>query len=340
MDRINTSKETTELIHQARTGIVTGMNHLNRAIGDFKDAMAPVVLALNRVMDAVSKMEEFASSTPEKQDAFNDKLENIHADIEPLRDSLALKQQQFFEGKPVELTRKELGQVIALVRKTTVSLDLLRLQFVASSRERIMFKWKRGASYSAWIVLISGLLAGFSIALTHPGYDEGLNAHYHNKPNFRGHRFECIDHAVDNNWGSGTPFKGIPRNRFSVRWEGCVKVDEGTERQIVAGADDRIRVILNGEMIIDDWTPHSYRLQFAEHILRPGVYPIEIKYQEEKGPARVFLGWKGLHEEVAPIPPENLLPRNVLIGGGGSNRECPKMPPLRNVRVSSKAASK
>jgi hypothetical protein len=105
-------------------------------------------------------------------------------------------------------------------------------------------------------------------------------------------------------------------------------VDEGGNRQIVAGADDRIQVIVNGEMLIDDWKPHRFRLQHADHVLRPGVYPIEIKYQEEKGDAKVFLGWKGEGDKVMPIPPENLLPRNVLIGGGGSNRECPKMPPL------------
>lgn len=340
MNGSNVSKETAQLIHQARTSMVTGMNHLNRAVGDFKDAMAPLLSALNRALDAVLKMEAFASLASEKQDAFDKALKKIHEDIVSVRDSLASKQQLFFEGKPADVTIKELGQVIAQVRKTTVSLDSLRIRYVASSRERMMFKWKRGAVYTAWIVLISGLAAGFSIALTHPGYDEGLTAHYYNRPNFRGHRFECIDHTVDNNWGTGTPFKGIPKNRFSVRWEGCVKVDEGVERQIVVGADDRIQVILNGKMIIDDWAPHRYRLQYAEHVLRPGIYPIEIKYQEDKGEARVFLGWKGLQEEAAPIPPENLLPRNVLIGGGGSNGKCPKMPPLGNAGVSSKKAAK
>ena len=340
MDGSNHSKETARLIRQARSGSVTGMRHLNRSIGDFRDGMAPILYSLNRVLDAIAKMESFSSPSSDRENLPLDTLAKMAEEITPTRDRLASDYQRFLDGESTEFSQKELRQALGRIRRTTATLDGVRIRHLASPAERMVFKWKRGAVYVLWILLVSGLIAGFSIALTHPGYDEGLNAYYHNKVDFKGHRFECIDHSVDNDWGLGTPFRGLPRNRFSIRWEGCVRVDEGTERQIVAGADDRIQVVLNGEMIINDWSPHKYRLQYAERVLEPGVYPIEIKYQEDKGPARVFLGWKGLQEDVSPIPPENLLPRNVLIGGGGSNRDCPKMPPLRNAKASGKAASR
>jgi hypothetical protein len=325
------SAEITKLLKTARAKAVTAMNHAERAIGDPEDALPALASAFHLVDKAASQMEaHFDHST-------SGDLHESQSRIAMQRRSLATALGRYLDGEPGGATRQEIREAIRLVHKVTRDLNTLRLDRVASLWERRLEKIKKAVIYTVWIVLIAGIAAGFSVALTQPGYDQGLNAYYHNRPNFRGHQFECIDHRVDNDWKGRAPFRGIPRNNFSVRWEGCVKIDEGTERQIVAGADDRIQVILNGEMIIDDWAPHRFELRYSERVLRPGVYPIEIKYQEEKGAARVFLGWKGLHEKVQAIPPENLLPRNMLIGGLASNRACPKMPPLKKTVPAPKA---
>ena len=103
-------------------------------------------------------------------------------------------------------------------------------------------------------------------------------------------------------------------------------------------ADDNIRVILDGDTVIDSWKAPQKNQTYHTPILESGIYPIELQYEENVGPASVFLGWKHKDdEEIKPIPPKYLLPRKLNMGGGGINSDCPEMP---RVRPYKKAPSK
>jgi hypothetical protein len=59
---------------------------------------------------------------------------------------------------------------------------------------------------------------------------------------------------LDYDWGAGSPAPGIVNNdQFSARWTRYVDFTAGTYR-FTATADDGIRVWLDNELIINDWS--------------------------------------------------------------------------------------
>ena len=66
------------------------------------------------------------------------------------------------------------------------------------------------------------------------------------------------DPAIDFNWGTGSPSDRIRPNDFSVRWTRTVYMDADRYR-FNARMDDGMRVFLDGNLIIDDWSDGSVR---------------------------------------------------------------------------------
>jgi PA14 domain len=62
---------------------------------------------------------------------------------------------------------------------------------------------------------------------------------------------------VNFDWGSGAPAEGIGRNQFSVRWEGELEAQFSEPYAIHMTSDDRARVWINGELLIDEWYEHG-----------------------------------------------------------------------------------
>ncbi len=226
--------------------------------------------------------------------------------------------KQYLEGEAVAQSRSELVAELRRLVKSREQAEQMFLEHCGSTKRQRAAQLGRLLPIMAAVVLLALIAAGIGIAASVPDFDEGLDGTYFVKQNHQGHRFERIDHGIDFSWELHSPFKGIPRDRFSARWEGCLHVEADNVMTLVAGADDRVRVSLDGERVIDDWTNHQFRFTRADKPLTAGVHRITVDYQEDTGTARIFLGWSRGGETAVPIPPEHLIPKK-----GNRRFKCP-----------------
>lgn len=85
------------------------------------------------------------------------------------------------------------------------------------------------------------------------------------------------------NWGLGAP-EGLPVNDFSIRWTSRPILSAGNYR-LSLQADDGVRVIIDGELVIDEWHTAQARVYTADVSLASGPHTIVIEYFEANGVA-------------------------------------------------------
>lgn len=135
--------------------------------------------------------------------------------------------------------------------------------------------------------------------------DTGSNwqGFYWDNNNFQGSpRLSRIDPAINFNWDFGSPDPAIPPDNFSVRWVNNIAFAAGTYR-FRAGADDGIRVAINGNLIINRFTNSEFREDFADVTLNAGTYQIIVDYFEGVGRAGVLFDWQLATSIVPTITP-------------------------------------
>jgi LysM repeat protein len=101
--------------------------------------------------------------------------------------------------------------------------------------------------------------------------------------------FDRRDAEVNFNWGTDNP-AGLPADRFSIRWEKYEFFKEGDYR-FEAVADDGVRVLVDGQVIIDGWLIQPATEYKADIHVREGVHFLEIEYYEEAEDAQIHVFW-------------------------------------------------
>jgi glucose/arabinose dehydrogenase len=96
------------------------------------------------------------------------------------------------------------------------------------------------------------------------------------------------DQEINFDWGSGSPSPGIPSDEFSARWTKEVSFAQGTHR-FTATADDGVRVMVDGVVIIDAWSDHPPTTYTADLTLTSGPHTITVEYYEHGGGALMRL---------------------------------------------------
>lgn len=136
----------------------------------------------------------------------------------------------------------------------------------------------------------------------------GLTATYFNSLNFRGKSISRIDSAVDFDWGVGTPLPGIAAETFSVRWTGQILAAETGRYTFRTNSDDRVRLWVNGELIIDDWRDHTATFDIGTISPEAGQrYDIKLEYEDHRGAAMMQLDWmRPSQNGFVSIPQANL----------------------------------
>jgi hypothetical protein len=95
---------------------------------------------------------------------------------------------------------------------------------------------------------------------------------------------------LDHDWGTGSPGASVPVDGFSARWVRYIDVSAGTYR-FTATSDDGIRVHVDGELIIDEWSDHPAKTVSAEKQLNAGYHLVVVEYYENGGLAVAGLAW-------------------------------------------------
>jgi uncharacterized protein YgiM (DUF1202 family) len=149
-----------------------------------------------------------------------------------------------------------------------------------------------------WLALCAALIVTPLIAFRPAlGQDQiwGSNwqAYYWDNQNFSGNpKIIRTDPAINFNWQTGSPDPAIPSDHFSARWYGTFNFAAGTYT-FRAGADDGIRVAIDGNIVINAWQDavSGFQVRTADVVLGAGDHNIIVDYYENLGNAGVQFSW-------------------------------------------------
>lgn len=151
------------------------------------------------------------------------------------------------------------------------------------------------------------------------GVQEGLLGSYFNNADFTDPVFDRVDAMVDFNWGSGSPDPKVGSNSFSVRWSGFVTPEYSETYTFYTVSDDGVKLWVNDELVVSDWSDHAPRERSGEISLKAGVsYSVKIEYYENAGGAVAKLLWS------SPSRAKQIIPKERLSSGAASEetRTC------------------
>lgn len=110
---------------------------------------------------------------------------------------------------------------------------------------------------------------------------------------------------LDFDWKLDSPGKdcGVAVDNFSARWTRTVALAKGAYRFTVA-ADDGVRLLIDGQVKLDQWNDHTLTVYSADVLLASGNHKIELEYYERWGSAAVRLMWEP-HPCIATVAPDH-----------------------------------
>jgi hypothetical protein len=117
--------------------------------------------------------------------------------------------------------------------------------------------------------------------------------------------------VVDFNWG-GAPDNSMNADIFSIRWTGQVQPRYSETYTFTTNTDDGVRLWVNGQQIINDWSDHAPTENAGTIVLNAGQkYDIRMDFYENVGGATAQLFWQSGSQAREIIPQAQLYP-----GGG------------------------
>jgi GH43 family beta-xylosidase len=134
----------------------------------------------------------------------------------------------------------------------------------------------------------------------------GLTGQYFFNDNFTG-LADTRTEAVAQNWGAASPGSGIDADTFSARWTGQVQPRFTEHYTFTALSDEAVRVWVDGQLVVDDWLPHTTRYSSGSiDLVANQLYDIRVDYREETGNARMELYWFSASQSFEIIPSDRL----------------------------------
>jgi Domain of unknown function (DUF1996)/PA14 domain len=132
-------------------------------------------------------------------------------------------------------------------------------------------------------------------------------AEYFNDTNLATARVACLAEATPNhNWGFDAPTRGVRADNFSARWTRTVYFAGGTY-QFDAGADDGVRLYVDGNMLIDSWKDSAYQVRTATVQISRGNHAVKMEFKDTGYHAISSLTWRNVAAAptptTAPAPP-------------------------------------
>ncbi|HVZ35540.1 MAG TPA: PA14 domain-containing protein [Polyangiaceae bacterium] len=109
---------------------------------------------------------------------------------------------------------------------------------------------------------------------------------YYENTNFDGPAVLRYDVGVNYNFGKGAPARGMPKDRWSARWDTCIVVKKGIDLPVRLSSDDDSRLLINGSAEIEIGRPGK---KSATLSLQPGTRHIEVDFVERQGSALIRL---------------------------------------------------
>jgi len=132
----------------------------------------------------------------------------------------------------------------------------------------------------------------------------GLQADYFNNQTLTAPAaIRRTDATVNFNWGSGSPGSGVGVDHFSARWTGQVEALFTQTYTFFTTSDDGVRLWVNGQRLVNNWTNHSVTENSGSISLTAGQsVPIKVEFFDAEQEAIVKMKWSypGHTNEVVP----------------------------------------
>jgi hypothetical protein len=132
----------------------------------------------------------------------------------------------------------------------------------------------------------------------------GLTVTYFKGRNFEEKICSRTEKAVCRDYGEKAPAWHVPKHNFSAIWEGILRVPETGEYTFFCQSDDGLRLIIDGEKLVDNWRDQSWLASATglQKRLEAGDHKIAVEYYNGEGEAGLRIKWCG-----GPIPANTVL---------------------------------
>jgi PA14 domain len=135
------------------------------------------------------------------------------------------------------------------------------------------------------------------------GTGTGLTGDYYDNIFVKGFFKRRIDPMINFPWGGADPMSGIAAGAYSVRWTGKIQTRYDDTYTLITTSDDGVRVWVDGQPIINDWTTHGNKENAGTFVSQAGQkHDIRIEYFEGGGGAFMRLEWQSAHQARALVP--------------------------------------
>ena len=118
------------------------------------------------------------------------------------------------------------------------------------------------------------------------------------------------DAVVNFNWSGTPPSAAVGQTNFTTRWTGCVQPQFTESYTFTTVADDGVRLWVNGQLLINDWTPrtNSTTNSGATTLNAQQLYNVRLEYFQNTGSASAQLSWSSASTALGVIPQTQLYP--------------------------------
>lgn len=146
-------------------------------------------------------------------------------------------------------------------------------------------------------------------AMSSVAASQGLQASYYAGSTLSQLQATRVDASVDFNWAEGSPTSMLGNDNFSVRWAGSIQPQYSETYTFYTNADDGVRLWVNGQLLIDNWTDHTVTENSGAITLQAlQSYDIKLEYYERSGAASCQLLWSSGSQSKEIIPSAYLSP--------------------------------
>ncbi len=190
--------------------------------------------------------------------------------------------------------------------------DALAAAVRAVERRRFGPQIQRDARRQLWRRLGMAVLVLIPVTvllvLTVPDYREGpWHAQYFSTPDFGGEPVVRRDGDIKFKWRRRSPSPDlIPEDGFSARWDTCMELPEALSIAFQLVSDDGSRLLIDGELVIDNWGRHGERSRGEQVPLTAGIHHVRVEYFDQRHDASVTLS-ASLHGERPDSLPVRIL---------------------------------
>ena len=116
-----------------------------------------------------------------------------------------------------------------------------------------------------------------------------------------------IDPTINFNWNGGSPISGVGDSNWSCEWTGHILAECTATYTFTTYSDDGVRVNVNGQWIIQDWTDHAPTYDSGTITLQAGQsYTIKVDYYQDGGGSLCQLFWSSLGMPMQIVPQTQL----------------------------------